>query len=253
MRLTNCAFSLLTASFCFPLLATLLPLYYLVKVFVLLSSDTQLSYFSISAILAFPPNGISLLWFYVISFPFFPLSHTLPPTWKYSVALSRHGLRQRMSSTPKVAALKLFCAIMDLSNLSHKSLWHSYSYSQRHLWEVCLHWLIAMQRPFLAHSQLYPLLARARHPINSQQQCFWLRGSVAASSQYSLLPFFNLSTCAACPSLFSLFIKALLMSFCGSVLELGNILILYRNCDTRLDIVLDFGYSNVQSVVFSWF
>lgn len=111
--------------------------------------------------------------------------------WKCSVVLSCHGLRQRMSSPPKVAAPKLFCAIIDLSHLSHKSLWRSYSYSQHHLWEVWLHWLIAMQRPFLAHSRLYPLLARARHPINSQQQqCFWLRGSVAASFQYSLQAFF---------------------------------------------------------------
>lgn len=74
-----------------------------------------------------------------------------------------------------------------------------------------------MQRPFLAHSRLYPLLVRARHPINSQQQqCFWLRGSVAASSQYRLLLSFNLSTCAACPALLSSFIKALLRSLCGS-------------------------------------
>lgn len=128
-------------SFCFSLLATLLPVYYLVKVFVLLSSDTQLSYFSISAILAFRLNGISLLCFYVIFFSFFSHTHTLPPMWKYSVALSCHGLRERMSSAPKVEAPKLFCAIIDLSHLSHKSLWHSYSYPQRHLWEVWLHWL----------------------------------------------------------------------------------------------------------------
>lgn len=88
--------------------------------------------------------------------------------------------------------------------------------SQCHLSKVWLHWLIAMQRPFLAHSRLYPLLERARHPINSQQrQCFWLRGSVAASPLYSLLLFFNLSTCADCPALFSSFIKALLWSLCG--------------------------------------
>ncbi len=156
--------------------------------------------------------------FYVISFSFFSLSHTLPPMWRYSAGLSRHDLRRRTSSPPKVAAPKLFCAIIDLSHLSHKSLQRLYSYSQRHLWEVWLHWLIAMQRPFLAHSRLYPLLARARHPINSQQQqCFWLRGSVTASSQYSLLPFFNLSTCAACPALFSSFLKALLRCLCGYV------------------------------------
>lgn len=119
---------------------------------------------------------------------------TLTPTnVKNSEVLSFHGLRQRMSSPPKVAAPKLFSAIIDLSHLSHKSLWRSYSYSQRHLLAAWIHWLIAMQRPFLAHSRLYSLLARARHPINSQQQqCFGPQKSIAASTLCSVLSFFIL-------------------------------------------------------------
>lgn len=51
------------------------------------------------------------------------------PMWKCFIVASCHGLDQRKSSSSKVAALKLFIAIIYLKHLSHKSLLRLDSYS----------------------------------------------------------------------------------------------------------------------------